>query len=55
MLSPTWTGRHYFETMPADKIDLALRLEADRMIDSIFDPEEIGIRADGDHQRAGGQ
>ncbi|MDD5369889.1 MAG: pitrilysin family protein [Anaerolineaceae bacterium] len=35
-----WTT--FFETMPADKIDLALRLEADRMINSQFDPEEVG-------------
>ncbi len=34
-----WTT--YFETMPADKIDLALRLEADRMVNSSFDPEEV--------------
>ncbi|GAB4430477.1 MAG: pitrilysin family protein [Anaerolineales bacterium] len=34
-----WTT--YFETMPADKIDLALRLEADRMINSVFDPQEV--------------
>jgi zinc protease len=34
-----WTT--YFETMPADKIDLALRLEADRMVNSLFDPREI--------------
>lgn len=34
-----WTT--YFETMPSDKIDLGLRLEADRMINSLFDPEEI--------------
>jgi zinc protease len=34
-----WTT--YLETMPADKIDLALRLEADRMVNSIFDPEEV--------------
>ncbi len=34
-----WTT--YFETMPADKIDLALRLEADRMVNSIFDAEEV--------------
>ena len=34
-----WTT--YFETMPADKIDLALRLEADRMSHSLFDPEEV--------------
>lgn len=35
-----WTT--YFETMPADKIDLALRLEADRMVNSVFDEEEVG-------------
>lgn len=34
-----WTT--YFETMPADKIDLGLRLEADRMVNSTFDPEEV--------------
>jgi zinc protease len=34
-----WTT--YFETMPADKIDLALRLEADRMVNSTFTPEEV--------------
>jgi zinc protease len=34
-----WTA--YFETMPADKIDLALRLEADRFVHSAFDPAEV--------------
>lgn len=34
-----WTT--YFETMPAEKIELALRLEADRMVNSTFDPEEV--------------
>jgi zinc protease len=34
-----WTA--YFETMPADKIDLALRLEADRMSNSRFLSEEV--------------
>ena len=34
-----WTT--YLETMPADKIDLALQLEADRMRNSMFDPEEV--------------
>jgi zinc protease len=34
-----WTT--YFETMPADKIDLALELEADRMCNSTYDPEEV--------------
>lgn len=31
----------YFETLPADRFDLALRLESDRMINSVFDPAEI--------------
>lgn len=34
-----WTT--YFETMPADKIDIALRLEADRMVNSEFDEKEF--------------
>ena len=34
-----WTT--YFETLPANKIDLALDLEADRMHNSEFDPEEV--------------
>ena len=34
-----WTT--YFETMPAAKIDLAIQLEADRMINSLFKPEEV--------------
>ena len=34
-----WTT--YFETLPANKIDLALDLEADRMFNSLFDPEEV--------------
>lgn len=34
-----WTT--YLETMPADKIDLGLRLEADRMVNSEFDAEEV--------------
>ena len=34
-----WTT--YFETMPADKIDLALRLEADRMAHSLFAEQEF--------------
>jgi zinc protease len=34
-----WTT--YFETMPADKIDLALQLEADRMVNSLFDENEV--------------
>ncbi len=34
-----WTT--YFETMPAPAIDLALNLEADRMRNSLFDPQEV--------------
>ena len=34
-----WTT--YFETMPADKIDLASRLEANRMTASLFAAEEV--------------
>src|ERR1041384_625723 len=34
-----WTA--YFETMPADKIDLALRLESNRMVNSRFLPDEV--------------
>ncbi len=34
-----WTT--FFETLPADKIQLALKLEADRMVNSLYDPEEV--------------
>ena len=34
-----WTT--YFETMPAPKIDLALRLEADRLQNSLFEEAEV--------------
>jgi len=34
-----WTA--YFETMPANKIDLALRLESDRMVNSQFEADEV--------------
>ena len=34
-----WTA--YFETMPAHAIDLPLRLEADRMVNSLFDPQDV--------------
>ena len=34
-----WTA--YFETLPADKIDLALQLEADRMTNSLFDAQDV--------------
>lgn len=34
-----WTT--YFETLPADKVELALDLEADRMQNSLFRPEDV--------------
>ncbi len=38
----TWTDfTAYFESLPSDRIDLALRIEADRMVNSLFDPEEV--------------
>jgi zinc protease len=34
-----WTS--FFESLPADKMDIALRLEADRMFNSLFDESEV--------------
>jgi zinc protease len=31
----------YFELLPGDRIDLALRIEADRMVNALFDPNEV--------------
>ncbi len=31
----------YHETMPADRIEIGLQLEADRMVNALFDPEEV--------------
>lgn len=39
--STSLDSTRYYETMPADKIDLALRLESDRMINSQFDANEV--------------
>lgn len=39
LTSTDWTT--FFETMPADKIDLAMQLEADRMVHSEFPPDEV--------------
>jgi zinc protease len=38
MTSQDWTT--YFETFPAERIELALQAESDRMANSLFDPEE---------------
>lgn len=39
--STSHDSTRYFETMPADKIDLALRLEADRMVNSNYNKKEV--------------
>lgn len=31
----------YYETLPADRIELALEIEADRMVNAKFEPEEV--------------
>ncbi|PDV97691.1 M16 family metallopeptidase [Candidatus Chloroploca asiatica] len=38
----TWVDyTAYYETLPADRIELALRLEADRMVNALFEPDEV--------------
>ena len=37
--SDDWTT--YYETLPSDRLDLALQIESDRMINSLFDPDEV--------------
>jgi zinc protease len=36
-----WTT--YFETLPADMFEISLALEADRMVNSRFDPQEVDL------------
>ena len=31
----------YYETLPADRLDLGMAIEADRMVNSMFDPAEV--------------
>jgi zinc protease len=31
----------YYETLPADRLELGLQIESDRMVNSLFDPDEI--------------
>ena len=38
MTSTDWTA--YYETLPASQLDLSLRIESDRMANSLFDPAE---------------
>jgi zinc protease len=37
--SDDWTT--YFETLPSDRLDLGITIEADRMVNSLFDPDEV--------------
>ena len=39
LTSHDWTA--YFETVPANQIDLPLRIESDRMVNSLFTAEEV--------------
>ncbi len=39
MTSFDWTT--YYETLPADQVRLALEIEADRMVNSLYEPEEV--------------
>jgi zinc protease len=41
LTSLDWTT--YLVTLPSDKLDIALKLEADRMVNSIFDPKETEL------------
>jgi len=41
MTSLDWTA--YFETLPSHKVEIALDLEADRMLNSLFDKEETEL------------
>ena len=41
MTSLDWTA--YFETLPSHKVDIALDLEADRMLNSLFDKDETEL------------
>jgi zinc protease len=33
----------FYQTLPADQIDLGLRIEADRMVNALFDPGEVDL------------
>ena len=43
----TWNGftwkdfTAYFETVPAEHVDLGIRIESDRMVNTLFDPAEV--------------
>src|ERR1700682_3845176 len=38
----TWVDyAAYFETMPGDRLDIAIEIESDRMVNARFDPDEV--------------
>jgi zinc protease len=38
----TWVDyTAYYETLPADRIELGLRIESDRMVNTLFEPDEV--------------
>lgn len=37
--SPDWTT--YFQTVPSSALEIALRFESDRMVNSLYEPEEV--------------
>ena len=37
--SPDWTA--YFQTVPISALEIALRFESDRMVNSLYEPEEV--------------
>jgi len=45
----TWNGftwldfTTYFETLPADRFDLAFAIESDRMVHAVFDPKQVEL------------
>lgn len=41
MTGQDWTV--YFETLPAERVDLALHVESDRMANAVFDPDETEL------------
>ncbi len=41
MTAQDWTV--YFETLPADRIELALQVESDRMVNAVFDSQETEL------------
>lgn len=42
MNATTWKDRtHYYETLSSDKLELAMRIESDRMVNSLMDAKEL--------------